>query len=152
MPVDHLGDSSRRWNVSAQRTHKARFIRPGRGLTTFTAAVTAALAITMAGCSSSNPGRPAGLQRAGALDTGCTLTYADGVADGATIQLYNPGSGPVVVRQLGIEEISNGVLETTVTVPDPNLPFTVAAGTEVPVSVTFGGASSATSCKAGWNG
>ena len=152
MPIRNYSVSrSRRQTGGSQRPSKAGLIRSPRSLTTLTATVTAVLAISVTGCSGGNPGRPPGLQRAGALDTGCTMTYADGVADGATLKLYNPGSSPVVVHQLGVEEISNGVLLGTITVPDPNLPLTVAAGTELPIPVSFGGASSATSCEAGWN-
>lgn len=119
------------------------------------AAAAATLAIALAGCAHLAPHRrhspPKGMQRAGSLYASCKLTHQDGIAVGATIKLYNPGTSPVVVHQLGIRQISNGALMSTLTVPAPDLPLSVAAGAEVPEPVTFTGASSATSCQAGWD-
>jgi hypothetical protein len=88
-----------------------------------------------------------------ALDIGCRLTYTNGMPTRAAITLYDHGQLAVTVGQLGIEIINNGILanQGSENVPDADLPFTVPAGIEFPVTVSFGGAESATSCEGGWS-
>ena len=91
---------------------------------------------------------PSGLQQDGALETGCKLTYASGVPDGATITLYNPGSTSVSVTQVGVQWISNGTLVST---NSTSYSATIAPAQFVTVPLTLETAISATACAAGWN-
>jgi len=136
----------------------------GRRLVTTTLAAAALLAL--AGCGGNGATRrpyaqnsppaagppviPAGMQKDGQLYTSCALTYTDGVPTGATIKLYNPGGNPVQVTGIGIEQISNGILMSTLPVQTADFPGLVAAGIELTEPVTFDSGSSATSCQAGW--
>lgn len=141
--------SDRPRHAARQRHPRAAAIR-STSIRLGTAA--AGLAMLAAGCSGTSSARtiPAGMQKDGALYASCTLTRTDGVPSGATIKLYNPGSQGVRVTQVGIEEISNGVLLGSSPIQTPDFPGTIAAGSEDTVPISFGGASSATSCKAGW--
>jgi hypothetical protein len=91
---------------------------------------------------------PTGLQQDGALETGCKLTYASGVPDGATITLYNPGSTSVSVSQVGVQWISNGIVASTNSTP---YSATITSGQVITVPLTLETAISAAACAAGWS-
>jgi hypothetical protein len=91
---------------------------------------------------------PAGLEHDGALDISCHLTGTAGYTSyQAVITLYNPGTQPVEVSQLGAEWGSNGVLmsqasSATDLVLRPGQLTTQYLGPAPPA---------ATSCVAGWH-
>lgn len=92
---------------------------------------------------------PSGLAKDGSLDSGCRLTFTEGIPTGATLILFNPGLGPVTVHRVGIEQISNHILMNQ-SVVSSNA-FTLNSGATTTIPVTFNGASSATSCQTGWS-
>src|SRR5258708_5746250 len=75
-----------------------------------------------------------------ALDIGCRLTYTNGMPTRSIVTLYGHGQLAVTVGHQGSENV-----------PDADLPFTVPADTEFPVTVSFGGAVATTSCEGGWS-
>jgi hypothetical protein len=94
---------------------------------------------------------PAGLVPDDGLDSGCTLFInTAGEVTGATLTFWNPTSSSVLIHQVGIQVIDNGVLVDTLTVTDPLLPETLNPQNGINVPVSFNGAESATSCQAGW--
>ncbi len=88
---------------------------------------------------------PPGLAKDGTLDSGCRLTFTDGVPTGANLILFNPGPSSVAVHQVGIEQISNHIEMSQSVVSSLN------SGATTTIPVTFNGASSATSCQTGWS-